>query len=72
MDGEEVEYEAIDFRVPLPSSFQQRQFTYDEVREFNQSAYKRTYMSEKYDLKDNGYIDWVVDRIKKIGSDSHY
>jgi len=75
MDGEEVEYEIIDFRVPLPSSFQQRQFTYDEVREFNQSAYKRTYMSEKYDLRDNGYIDWAVERIKEIddfGKENNY
>ena len=71
MHGEEVEYEIIDFQVSLPNSFQQRQFTLDEVREFNQSAYKRSYMSEKYDLRNNGYIDWLVERIKKIGSQSH-
>ena len=65
-----MEYEIIDFQVPLPNSFQQRQFTLDEVREFNQSAYKRSYMSEKYDLRNNGYIDWLVERIKKIGSQS--
>ena len=42
-------------------------FSYADVREFNQSVYKRTYVSEKYDLQHNGYVDWVTNRIKEIG-----
>ena len=71
MNGEEVEYEKVDFRVPIPNSIQMRLFSFDDVREFNQSAYKRAYMSEKSDLGDNGYVDWVVERIKEIGCVSH-
>ena len=64
-----MEYEKIDYRFPTPNSLQQRLFTYDEVREFNMPSYKRTYISEKYDLIENGhgYVDWVVEHVKKIG-----
>ena len=69
MSGGPVEYEKIDYRFPTPNSLQQRLFTYDEVREFNMPSYKRTYISEKYDLIENGhgYVDWVVEHVKKIG-----
>ena len=68
MAGEPVEYEKIDYNFPIPNSFQQRQFTYDEVREFNQSVYKRTYISEKCDLTTNGWVDWIVSRVQEIGN----
>jgi len=77
MSGGPVEYEKIDYRFPTPNSLQQRLFTYDEVREFNMPSYKRTYISEKYDLIENGhgYVDWVVEHVKKIdeyGKENNY
>lgn len=69
MSGKPIDYEKIDFNVPIPNSMQQRFFTYDEVREFNQPAYKRTYISEKSDLTTNGWVDWIVGRVQEIGDD---
>ena len=61
------DYDKIDYKEPIPNSKQMRLFAYDEVREFNQSSYKRTYLSEKSDLLENGYVDWLVNRINEIG-----
>ena len=69
MSGKPIDYEKIDYNVPIPNSLQQRYFTYDEVREFNQPAYKRTYISEKSDLTTNGWVDWVVGRVQEIGNE---
>ena len=62
------EYEQVDYKIHIPNSKQLLLFSWPEVREFNQSAYKRTYFSEKYDLSKNGYVDWVTSRIQEIGS----
>ena len=61
------EYEKVDFNYHIPISKQCQLFTYNEIREFNQSAYKRTYTSEKHDLASNGYVEWMTNRIKEIG-----
>ena len=53
--------------MPIPISKHLLLFSYADVREFNQSVYKRTYISEKYDLQHNGYVDWITNRIKEIG-----
>ena len=53
--------------TPTPVSEQMRLWTYEEVREFNQPAFKRCYLSEKKDLLDNGYPEWVSSRIQEIG-----
>ena len=53
--GLEVDYPKVDYRVPIPNSEHMRLYNFDEGREFNQSAYKRMYVSEKTDLLTNGY-----------------
>ena len=70
--GKRVPYDRIDYKVPIPCSQQMRHFTYDEVREFNQSIYKRTYVSDKTDLDHahadgSSYVNLVVDRVHKAG-----
>ena len=42
-------------------------FSFAEIREYNQSVYKRTYFSDKSDLLHNGYMDWIVQRMKELG-----
>ena len=66
MDGTD-DYVKIDYRVPIPISKQLLYFSYPDVREINQSVYKRAYVSEKYDLLRNGYVEWITERIKEIG-----
>ena len=65
--GHPMDYKKVDYRIPIPNSEQMRLFSWDEVREFNQSAYKRTYISEKTDLLTNGYPEWVTQRIQEMG-----
>ena len=72
LGGKRVPYESIDYKVAVPCSQQMRHFTYEEVREFNQSIYKRTYVSDKTDLDQadadgSGYVNLVVDRVHKAG-----
>ena len=62
-----LDYKRVDYNIPVPISKQMILFAYNEVREFNQSCYKRTYLSEKYDLDTNGYLDWVVKRVEELG-----
>ena len=62
------DYAKVDYKIPIPISKHLLLFSYADVREFNQSVYKRTYISEKYDLLHNGYIDWLTNRIKEIGN----
>ena len=57
----------MDYNIPIEISKQLLLFAYADVREFNQSVYKRTYLSEKYDLLSNGYVDWINNRIEEIG-----
>ena len=66
------DYEKVDYKKPIPISKHLLFFAYADVREFNQSVYKRTYLSEKYDLLNNGYVDWVTNRIKEIGRICRY
>ena len=61
-------YPRVDYQVPTPVSEQMRLWPYDEVREFNQPAFKRCYISEKEDLLENGYPEWVANRVKEIGT----
>ena len=61
------DYDKVDYKKPVPNSMQMRVLCLDDVREFNMPAYKRTYLSEKSDLVENGYVDWVVKRINEIG-----
>ena len=61
------EYEKVDYNLHVPISKQLFLFSYYDIREFNQSSYKRTYTSEKYDLVNNGYVDWITSRIHEIG-----
>ena len=65
--GLEVDYPKVDYRVPIPNSEHMRLYNFDEGREFNQSAYKRMYVSEKTDLLTNGYPEWITRRIQEIG-----
>ena len=62
-----MDYKSVDYNHPVPISKQMLYFSYNDVREFNQSSYKRTYLSEKHDLDTNGYLDWVVKRIEEWG-----
>ena len=61
------DYVKVDYNIPIEISKQLLLFAYADVREFNQSVYKRTYLSEKYDLLSNGYVDWINNRIEEIG-----
>ena len=62
------DYVKVDYTVPIPISRHMLLYSYADIREFNQSVYKRTYVSEKYDLLNNGYVDWITERIKEIGT----
>ena len=62
-----MNYKRVDYRHPIPISKQMIYFSYDDIREYNQSSYKRTYLSEKHDLDTNGYLDWVVKRVDEWG-----
>ena len=62
-----LNYKKVDYKLPIPISKQMALFAYNEVREFNKPAYKRTYLSEKYDLHTNGYVDWVSQRLEYLG-----
>ena len=62
------DYAKVDYKMPIPISKHLLLFSYADVREFNQSVYKRTYISEKFDLLHNGYVDWLTNRIKEIGN----
>ena len=62
-----LNYKRVDYKLPIPISKQMILFSYNDVREFNQSSYKRSYISEKYDLHTNGYLDWVVKRVEELG-----
>ena len=62
-----MKYKRVDYRHPIPISKQMVYFSYNDVREFNQSNYKRTYMSQKHDLDTSGYLDWVVKRVEEWG-----
>ena len=57
----------ISYKSHIPNSKQMRYFAMDSVREFNMPVYLRTYTSNKDDLRTNGYIDWVVNRVQEIG-----
>ena len=59
-------YPIVNHHVTTPVSEQMRLWPYDEVREFNQSAFKRCYISEKEDLLEVGYPEWVASRVKEI------
>ena len=62
-----LDYDRVDYNDPIPISKQVLLFSYYDVREFNQPAYKRTYISEKFDLHTNGWVDWVVKRVEELG-----
>ena len=62
-----LDYKRVDYRHPIPISKQMIYFSYNDIREYNQSSYKRTYLSEKHDLDTNGYLDWVVKRVEEWG-----
>ena len=62
-----MDYEKVDYNIPIPISKHLLLFGLNEPREFNQAVYKRTYTTEKYDLHTNGYVDWLVGRVKEIG-----
>ena len=62
-----LDFDRVDYNDPIPISKQMLLFSYYDIREFNQSSYKRTYISEKYDLHTNGYVDWVVKRVEELG-----
>ena len=56
--GHPMDYKKVDYRIPIPNSEQMRLFSWDEVREFNQSAYKRTlYLRENW--PPDQWISWV-------------
>ena len=59
-------YNKIKYQKPIPCSQQMRLFAYNDVREFNQSYYKRTYLSEKKDFLNTGHVDWVTDRVAEL------
>ena len=61
-------YPKITYLSPTPMSEQMRNWTYEDVREFNQPAFKRCYLSEKKDLLEQKYPEWVASRIEEIGS----
>ena len=60
------DYNKIKYMEPIPCSQQMRLFAYNDVREFNQPSFKRTYMSEKKEFIKSGYVDWVADRVSEI------
>ena len=62
-----LDYKRVDYNHPIPISKQMIYFSYNDIREYNQSSYKRTYLSEKHDLDTNGYLDWVVKRVEEWG-----
>ena len=70
--GFPMSYDKVHYKVPIPCSKQMRLFSYDEGREFNMPYYKRTYISEKTDLSNNGYVDLITERIQKIGIELHH
>ena len=61
-----LDYKKIKYKRPIPCSQQMRLFAYNDVREFNQPYYKRTYLSEKKDFLDTGHVGWVTDRVAEL------
>jgi len=61
-----MNYKRVDYHHPIPVSKQMLLFSFNDIREFNQSSYKRTYLIEKYDMDTNGYLDWVVKRMEDL------